>query len=218
MLIAHMNGKLPLLFLAFLLLAVRSGAQHPFTEGKIVYNVRLTGPDKRTYTGTYQFTFKENNLRKELNLPTFQEVMLVNTIKNTVYSLRNINGRKFAIQLDAGDIQKMEDPFRGFTLTERSGKGKSFAGVSGIRATVRYRNGSEADIYYDKSRYAGIPFTFERFPDARFLPLQFAYQEADGTTMEFSAEQIVTTGIDNGSYTIPRDYKVISHDEYLNMK
>ena len=203
---------------SFIWLALPLLAQKPFTEGKIVYQVKITGPDHKSYSGTYFFTFKENNLRKEINLPNYQEIMLINTAKNTVYTLKNVNSKKFAIQLSLAEIQNSQAPYNGFTLNERAGKARKIAGYNCSRGMVTYKDGAETEVYFTRDIYAEIPLTFERFPDARFLPLSFFYKAADGTLMEFSADQVLPTGIENASFAIPRDYKMISYSEYKDMK
>ena len=199
-------------------IAIRLQAQQPFKEGRITYHIKLVGVDRNVFEGSYVFTFKENNLKKELVLANYHEIMLINIAKTSVYTLKNVNNKKFAIQLSLADIQQTEMPYTDFKLEERVGKAKKIAGLPALRGSVDYKNGSSSDIYFSKEWYPEIPYAFERFPNAKFLPVSFSYREADGSLMEFTLEQIITTEVDNSNFVIPRDYKLITNDEYKNMR
>src|ERR1700744_2066145 len=96
--------------LSILLLLLFAGfygrAQKPFTEGTVVYKVTLEAADNKTFSGTYTFFIKGNQIRKEIKLNNgYQDVVLLNCGTNKVYSLQNKNGKKYAIELSMQELQ-----------------------------------------------------------------------------------------------------------------
>src|SRR4051812_3107614 len=84
----------------FLLLATGDTvwAQKPFTEGTVVYRVKLESADKKVLKGIYTFTIKGSQIRKELKLNNgYQDIVILNCDNNTVYSIQNRNDKKYAI-------------------------------------------------------------------------------------------------------------------------
>jgi hypothetical protein len=207
-----------ILVLSVVFVWAQARAQKPFTEGRIVYKVKVTGAGGKVVSGTYVFTFKENNLRKELNLPDYQEVTLVNTAKGTAYALRTLRDKKFAIQLSLDDIHESQARYSGFRETDRQGKLKKIAGLSGTRATIVYSDGTESDIYLSREWYPEITYTYEQFPAVHFLPLSFTYKSAEGPVMEFVADEVTASNVDNSAFVIPQDYKLVSNSEYKKLK
>ena len=211
--------RILVLFPAFLLaVAPTAKAQSPFVEGKITYAVKLTTADQKEYEGTYKYTLKGGNLKKELSLAIYQETFLINTSAGTAYALKTSHGRKYAIQVDIEDLKKEQLRYDGFTFNTKGGKGKSIAGLNSKDGEIVYMDGSRVNILYSDQWYPNIPLTFERFPDVKILPLVFYYKDPNGVTMKFEAKEVSAVPVENSEFSIPTDYKVISSEEYKRAK
>jgi major membrane immunogen (membrane-anchored lipoprotein) len=206
---------IPVLFALFL--AYTAAAQKPFTEGTIIYKVRLESPDHQVYQGSYTYTIKGNELKKELRLTNgFEDIILINGGSNTTYSLHTINGVKYAIQLSMEDITRRQQKYKGFyTVGEEAGN--MVAGLKSYKTKVSYKDGSGGDLYYSKDWYATLPGTFERFPDAKFIPVSYSYADDKGITMSFDADVIEARPVESSLFRIPAGYKMISYKEYQQM-
>ncbi len=209
---------LAFLFLYCLFIPALSRAQKPFTEGVIVYAIRLQSGDKPEFHGTYTFTIKGPHIKKELELDNgFNDIVIMDCGLNTIYSLQSRDGKKYAIQLSMADMQKREEPFTGFTIhNEESGK-KDIAGYAVYKGNVKYKSGALANIYFSKEWYPVQPVTYERFPDAKFLPMQYAYSDEHGIAMDFEVTKIEVGPIENAVFRIPADYKMISYEDYKQL-
>ena len=205
-------------FILFFLSAVSSQAQKPFSEGIISYKIKLESADHKQYNGEYIFTFKGAHIKKELKLDNgFNDIVIIDCGTNTVYSLQNRDGKKYAIQLSMDDMLKIQQPFQGFALKNEEKNGGSIAGYAVCKGKVNYKDGTGSDIYYSKEWYPAQPLTFERFPDAKFIPMRYAYTDENGIAMEFEIARIEVGPIENALFRIPADYKMISHEEYLQL-
>lgn len=206
------------MLLLSLLIGRNAYAQKPFTEGRVVYNVMLESPEHKKISGTYTFIFKAAQMRKELKLNNgYEEVVLINTNPSSIYSLQNRNGVKYAIQLNINDLLKRQERYNGFTVNNEQADNRNISGYAVYKGRISYKDGSAADICYAKDWYPSMPVTFERFPDARFMPLSYSYKDENGMTMQFNAEQVTAGPVENSVFRIPPDYKVISNEEYRQM-
>ena len=213
-----MNYRVTLFFLISSLLSGSCIAQKPFTEGVIAYNIKLTSADHKEYAGVYTFTFKGPHIKKELKLDNgFNDIVIMDCGVNTVYSLQNRSGKKYAIQLSMDEVLKKQLPFSAFTLNTEENSSKSIAGYPTYKCKVSYKNGTASDIYYSKEWYPAQAVTFERFPGAKFLPMQYAYTDEHGTSMEFEVSSIELSPVENAVFRIPPDYKMISYEDYKQL-
>ena len=209
----------PLLFCFLLLLASAAApAQRAFTEGTVVYKVRLESPEHAAFNGKYTYTIKGNLIRKELKLNNgYQDVVILNCDNNSVYSLQNHDGKKYAIELNMADIRKNQEQFGGFSLIDESSYNRKIAGMPVYKSSIKYKNGTFSDIYYIKEWQPAQSVTFERFPDCKFFPMLFSYKDDSNMIMEFETEKIEPGPIDNGVFRVPAEYKIITNAEYKQL-
>lgn len=213
-----MKNRLLFIFI-FLAQAYFSCAQQPFVEGSIRYKVAFESADHKILTGSYVFHIKEGKIRKELTLSNgFQDVVIINTNNNTVYSLRAMkNGKKFAIQLSMKEMQDRQEMYRGFLL-QPANKDKEIAGLKCEKGTLKYKNNTNAEIYYSGKWYINQDIAYERFPGARFIPMLYDYTDSvKGFTMHMEATEVSATPVENAIFRIPADYRIISNDEYKQL-
>lgn len=196
-------------------------AQQVFKEGTLSYNVTIQGPADqyegvKEYKGTYTITIKGAMQRKELKLDNgFNDVTIVDGVKNKVYSLREFGRKQYAIELDNDMLKDKAKVWRGFSLNS-DGAQQVFANIKGQKGVVTYPNGSTCDIYYSKEWQPGTDM-FEHFPDIQVLPLAYIINSTGGMDMHFKITAIDAKPVEQSLFRIPRSYKIISYEEYRQM-
>ena len=214
-----MRTKTVILLIALLTSFGYARAQKRFIEGTINYKVRLESADKKSYTGTYIFTFKGGQIRKELQLNNgYLDVLLINTLNNTAYTLQVNNGKKYAIQLNMDDVMAKQKKYAGYKVKEDKSGGKTIAGLAVYKGDVLYTDGSRSEIYYTSEMCPDKSISYERFPDAQFLPLYYSFKDEKGITMYMEAEKVSLSPVENSLFRIPADYKIISNEEYKQIR
>lgn len=192
-------------------------AQKPFTEGAIIYKITMSPEEKDINPGSYSIIVKGDMIRKEMKLAGLDYTILINCSTNKVYSLRCRNGKNYAIELTMEEMAKEQEKFKGYTLTTAKNENKKIAGCQVSWGNVTYKDGSTAFVGYSKDWKPSRTITYERFPDANFLPLNFFYKNEAGITVTFVAQKVDPCPIENAVFRIPRDYKIISNTEYTEM-
>jgi hypothetical protein len=212
------NKIASILFLFVLCFFTNVQAQKPFTEGTIVYKVKLQAADRSAYDGTYTFTIKGNQVKKELRLANnYEDIILINCAAGTVHRLQFIKGTKFAIQMSMADYLKRQSKFTGFRIENEQSNANNIAGFTAYRAMANYKDGSTTDVYYTKEWQPVQTITYERFPDAHFLPLSYTYKNDNGMTLQLTAERVSPVPVENAVFRIPPDYKILSHEEFQQL-
>ena len=215
-----MRSLLLLFFLSSCLAApLSSMAQKPFVEGMISYKIQIESAEGKVFYGTYTFTFKNGHIRKDLKLNSgYEDVVIINTALGTAYSLQASNGKKYAIQLSMDELSNKQKKYIGFNLKEDKTTGKIIAGYTVFKGQVTYKDGNACEIYYTPEWCPDKTLTFERFPDARFMPLSFTYTDEKGVTMRMEAEKVSAMPVENSVFRLPADCKIISYNEYKQMR
>ena len=210
-----MNLKVLLIFSLTLPAAGVSLAQKPFVEGTINYKVKITTADGREFKGVYTFTFKEGRIKKELRLNNgYDDIVLINCEKNTAYCLKIKNGKKYAIQSNMDEMLDRQKKYVGYTLKEENGEVKKIAGYSAQKGDITFPDQTHSIIYYNTDWYPDRSITFERYPDAHFLPLAFEFTNSKGITTSMEADKVSVSPVENAVFVVPGDYKIISNSEY----
>ncbi len=193
-------------------------AQKPFAEGTITYKVRLRSPDQKEFTGIYIFIIKGGEIRKELRLDNnYQDVVLLNCVTSKVYSLQNRSGKKYAIQLNMNDLVKKQEKYAGYIIKGEEANTKNMAGYAAFKGNINYTDGSNTDVFYTKEWQPAQAITYERFPDAKFLPMSFSYKDENNIVMQFEVEKIEPGPVESAVFRIPADYQMISYSEYKQL-
>jgi hypothetical protein len=211
---AHIKFSFLVLFYC---ISFPASAQKPFTEGTITYHVKMEPNDQGLKPGTYIITTKGGMVRKEMKLPGLDYTIIINCRTNKVYSLQNRNGKKYAIELTMEDLVKDQEKFKGFILSSTNTDDNKIAGCQATWSDVTYKDGVSTLVAYSKDWKPAQSVTFERFPDAAFIPLDFLYTNEAGVSVRFEAEKIDPGPVENAVFRIPADYKIISNSEYREM-
>lgn len=192
-------------------------AQKLFSEGTIVYMVKMGPDDPDIKPGTFTLTVKGEQIKKDMKLNGMDYVIIMNCRTKKVYSLQNRNGKKYAIELNMADMVKDQEKFMGFSLKYEKDDNKKIAGCAVSWGDVIYKDGTRTIVSYSKEWKPAQPITFERFPGANFLPLDFFYKDESGLSMRFEAEKVQPGPVENAEFRIPADYKIISNAEYKEL-
>lgn len=210
-----------------LFLSGKAQSQNVFKEGVLTYNVSIERtqtpadgekqPTSGNITGTFTITVKGTKVKKELKLNTG----FVNTIisvhpDSPSYSLKKVQEKKYAIQLSSADMRLQNERFENFTTKEN----KSTDAVKSFKTNkmrVSYRDGNSSLLHYSSEWILENVTVFERFPGFPNIPLKWDLENEDGTIVHLIVESIVPGPIDDGSFVIPRDFKIISNNEYRQL-
>ncbi len=208
------------MFVIATLCVVEANAQKPFSEGNIVYKVELSTADGQKYKGAYTFLFKDGQVRKELVMDNgYRDITLINSNKNTLYTLQERDGKKYAIQLNMeDDLLKKQKRFKDFRILREEKLAKPQAGQPVYRIVLMYKDSTTTDIVCNKEWKPALPYTWNRFPDAPFIPLTFSYKEENGVSMVFTAEKMEASPVLTSMFSIPQDYKIITNKEYRQLR
>ncbi len=210
------SGLLGLLVL--LLLPFLSVAQQPFVEGYIRYKIHIETPEGKSFKGTYTFTFKDGYIKKELKLNSgYADVIVINSNNSTVYSLKNIAGKKYAIQLSMDEMQNRQMKYSGFKLETNDKDHKKLDGVDVVKGMVTFPDGSTSVIYFSPKWYPDKSITFEKYPNAHFMPLIFDLKDENGVSTYMEAEKISVNPVESAEFRVPSDYTIITNQEYKNL-
>ncbi|MEZ5017478.1 MAG: hypothetical protein R2800_10540 [Flavipsychrobacter sp.] len=192
-----------------------------FTEGIVVYDVTLDPPQNEEgltqYKGTYTIMVKGNAIRKELLLENgFKDISLYNGDNNTAYALRTMGGKFYAIELDMKEIEEELNKRRGFTMLDGNGQ-MDILNNKAQKATITYKDGSTCDLYYS-GIWKPSELMFNYFPNIEVMPMSFVLSSAKNMNMYFKASSIKVKTIETAQFRIPKEYKIVTKDEYKQMR
>ncbi len=191
-------------------------AQQQFVEGIITYTLSIESPTNTT-KGTFIITIKGAQIVKELQLgKDFKNVLIFNMNKNTAYSLRKIEGKKYAIQLNAQELRKRQQACEKIVVEPLNSESKIIAGYKAESANV-ICGSRRSVIYYSKDWTTDNDFLFEQFPAFQYMPLAYSIKNEDGSILHFEMKLIEARPIDNSTFQVPTDYKIISSNEYQQL-
>lgn len=194
--------------------------QKAFKEGTLVYSVTLDPPDNQEglvqYTGTYTITIKDKLVKKELKMDNgYSSVMLFDEKEHTAYALKEMQGRKYAIQLDLANMEQKWSRYENYLLKEKEADG-DIAGLAAHKGVITYKDGSKKDLYFSKDLAAEV-LLFDQLPGIKVLPLDFQSKGDDGLTMHFRIQKVTAEPLETSIFKIPHDYKVMSSQEYRQL-
>jgi hypothetical protein len=214
----------PAIFFFALLLSLtgvlHSFAQKAFREGTLIYTVTLDPPDNQEgliqYTGTYTITIKDKLVRKDLSMDNgYSNMMLFDEKEQTVYALKEMQGKKYAIQLDMANMEQRRSHFQKFTLKEKEATA-DMAGLPARKGIVIYKDGTKKELLFSKDWTPEV-LLFDQLPGIKVLPLAFQSKGDDGLTMHFLIQKVIAEPVETSIFKIPQDYKVMSSQEYREL-
>lgn len=205
---------------ALLVLLSRAFCQNQFTEGELVYEVKITSPDakeSRVNTGTLTILIKGGNVTKELNLQSgFKNTIIFNQQEKTAYSLRKVDNVPYAIQLDPEQLKKKQEKCARLEREELPSDRKTVQNFAAEKVKITCNQASPFFVYYTRSWTIDNPHLFHDFPSFNYLPLAYEVKNEDGSVLNFELKRIEAKPIDNRAFTVPLGYKKVSQQEDKN--
>ena len=210
------------MFLAGFLLSsgiYRSSAQKSFVEGELIYLVTIESNNielsKTKSSGTLTLMLKGNCVVKTLDLNTgFKNSIIYNHLKKASYSLRNIGREKVALLLDSDQLSKKQDRCSTLRVEELTTDIQTILNFKTERAKLHCNNSNPIIIYYTQDWNISSPYLFDEFSSFHFLPLLFDINNDDGSIIHFELKKIEAKPMDNSLFEVPKDYKIITSEEY----
>jgi hypothetical protein len=188
------------------------------SEGTIEYKIVVLdsanpmakmAPDKMTVK------FKNNEEYAELiaGMGLF-ETSFINdgTAKKVTQMVRMLN-KKWAYIADTAAITKELDHDVQFTITE-TGETKVIAGYTCKKAIAKSKDGKtpDIDLYYTNDIKMDQPNWATPFKDIEGVLMQYRLAKY-GFYMEFTADKVEPDKIDDSTFKLPADYKLISKQQ-----
>lgn len=194
-----------------------SFAQHNFVEGELVYSISIESANatQTNSTGTLTLLLKGHSVVKILELNKgFKNTLIYNGFKKSTHSLRSIGDKKVALLLESEQIKKKLEKCSSIRVEDLKDESRAVLNFKTEQAIIHCNNASPVQVYYTKTWQINNPYLFDDFPSFQYLPLLFDIKKEDGSTVHFELKKIEAKPMDNSIFEIPKDYKVISSDEY----
>jgi hypothetical protein len=193
-------------------------AQNALTEGTVRYNLKLVDKDAQEFAGTFLLTVKNGWVRKDITLSNgFSYLLIIDCMSNKAYSLKTVNGVGYAIQIAMAELYAKQKPFDGFVLANNTTDAGNIGGQAATKGIVTYTDGSTSSLHYTTAWYLEKGIAFERFPAARFLPLEYTYSDEAGSRMYLKAESVSAAPVEESMFKIPNSYIMISSAEFKKL-
>lgn len=213
--------KLLLLCLVCTVFSIKGFGQKKLTEGVIMYHVTIEPPGNQEgltqHHGQFIVVIKNGNVRKQLTLDNgFTSATIHIVANNKWYSLKDLGEKtKYAIELDPVVLAAKNKGKEDFVLTTLD-RMEQVGGMYAKKAVLSYKNGDNVDIYYSVDwRIEGN--IFDHFPGIEVLPLKFKVRSDDGSLLYFQAVGVTSKVVNTDAFRIPKDYKVVSWEQYRKM-
>lgn len=195
-------------------------AQNNFVEGEIIYSVivRQANAESKGINkeGQLKIKLKAAAVVKELTLKgeEFANTILYSGIYRPNYSIRMINGKGFAVQLDTNLVNRKLANCQKLNIEPLLSDIKTIHNFNTEKATLSCNNAKPIILYFTKEWKINHPLLFEDFPSFTYLPLKFTINKEDGSTIQFELVSIESKPMDNRTFDVPNGYNIISQEEY----
>lgn len=196
-----------------------SFAQNNFVEGELVYSISIESTDANAThinsAGTLTLMLKANSVVKVLELNKgYKNTIIYNGLKKCTHSLRSVGDKKVALILEADQIKKKQERCSSLRVEELKNEPQTILNFKTEQAIIHCNNAIPLQLYYTKDWHISNPYLFDDFPSFQYLPLLFDIKKEDGSKVHFELKKIEAKPMDNSIFEIPKDYKVISTEEY----
>lgn len=194
-----------------------TNAQSMFTEGILRYSVRMYKPTDNSIVqkGSFIISAKGNAIRKELKLNDGFQHIIINNGKE-VYALQEVDRQKLAINLSLAQLELEQKEYKNWVATPQN-ETRTIAELKCTKNTVKYKHGTNNEVWFSNELTLSNKHIFERFPDTELLPVVFTYSQSDGINVAFTLEEYIITPVANSIFQIPKGYKMISSQEYKRL-
>jgi len=192
-------------------------AQNNFVEGELVYAISIESANATqiSSTGTLTLMLKGNSIVKILELNKgYKNTIIYNGFKKSTHSLRSIGDKKVALLLEAEQIKKIQEKCSSLRIEDIQNEPRAILNFKTELGIIHCNNASPLTLYYTKDWQIKNANLFDEFPSFQYLPLLFDIKNEDGSKVHFELKKIEAKPMENSIFEIPKDYKVISSEEY----
>jgi hypothetical protein len=194
-------------------------AQKTFTEGTLLYTLTISSAtgQEATISGKMQITVKGNKLSKEFSLASgAKSLFVVRGDENIAYSLINANNKQYAIEFNAAELKKKKQVCDKVKTTQVPDDKETVAELKAGKMNVSCGTNT-AILYYARDWKISNTFIFEEFPGLDYLPLSFDITDHAGRVLHYELKKCSPEPIDESSFRVPANYKIISEKEYQQL-
>jgi len=214
------NSSILLLLIFLMLSGVQAWSQKMFTEGKITYSVTVYAPDQKSVPqqGLFTISIKNNRVLQELEVAGGFEQKSITRFKSQKYiSLKTVNDIDYAIEMDLKSIIQENSPYRGAQWVDGR-QIRKLRDYTIYAASLEYKNGRKFPFFYIAEYQLEHPEIFEFMPEIEVLPAIFELPLNQGFKMRFELISVLELAIENEVFLVPEGYRIISEQEYRELK
>lgn len=220
-----MNHLSLFVLLAPLLINMPVTAQQPFSDGEIIYSVKVDLPPGGSpqAANAFQnsrliFTFKNYLFRSDMSLGKTTYVTIHNSRDHSAVSLIDAGPEKYLIRMNAEDWAKETADYKGLTFTNVSGS-MEIAGYKCQKAVGKMKDGNTFTVYYAPQLIPENSTYSERFEGLKGLPLSFETNTPQGIKMTMTATSVNISQQPSSKFDTPSGgYREITYAELENLR
>lgn len=211
--------------LAPLLINVPATAQQQFSDGEIVYSVKVDLPPAVSpeAANTFQnsrliFTFKNYLFRSDMSLGKTTYTTIHNSRDHSAVSLIDAGSEKYLIRMNADDWAKETARYNGLFFTPASGS-TEIAGYKCQKAIGKMKDGNTFTVYYAPQLVPENTTYSERFEGLKGLPLSFETNTPQGIKMTMTAVSVNISQQPSSKFDTPSGgYREITYSELESLR
>ncbi|HVB02121.1 MAG TPA: hypothetical protein VNE41_00240 [Chitinophagaceae bacterium] len=198
-------------------------AQRIFSEGMILYDVRVDEPLNLRNQGTVQFSGSKMELmvnskmsRTDLIVGAIDRVVIRNAADTTAVAMIDRGPEKYLMRLTPAMVKNELAVYAGMKFQDGHTQRK-IAGYNCLKAVGKTRAGNTVTVFYTPDLVPGNPDYFPEFVGLKGVPLEFRTR-IGGLKMIMTASQVNLTPQPASEFDIPTSgYKIISEEELQDM-
>ncbi|HUX83892.1 MAG TPA: hypothetical protein VMV20_01575 [Chitinophagaceae bacterium] len=218
-----MGKRIIFLGLLFLGPAIHAIGQRVFSEGLIIYDVKVEEPlniharESEQFEGAKMEVMVKNKIvRTDLLVAGIDRVVIANTKDTTAVALLNRGLDKYLIRISRKQVEAEFAPYRNIDFQE-SHSNRQIAGYACRKAVGKTRDGASLTVYYAPDLVPADPAFFPQFTGIRGVPLQFE-KKVGGLRMIMTASSVNLSPLPASDFDIPTTgYKEITQQEIEQM-
>ncbi len=218
-----MGKRFLLLASLFLMPAIRAIAQRVFSEGLIVYDVKVEEPlniharESEQFEGAkMELMVKNKIVRTDLMVAGNDRVTISNTQDSTAVALLNRGLDKYLIRISRKQVQAEFASYRNIDFQDGHSS-RQIAGYACRKVVGKTRDDDPITVYYAPDLVPADPAFFPEFTGIRGVPLQFE-KKIGGLRIIMTASSVDLSPLPASDFDIPTSgYREITQQEIDQM-
>ena len=192
-------------------------AQKSLTEGKILFDISVTGedmdPQMKAMMPTESTVYiKSGKSRTELSMAMgMSSASIYDSKTGQITALTDFMGNKTYMTMDASK----ENAKEGKPTVEQTSETKTIAGYVCKKAVVKSTNGSTMVVYHTDKINAGMA-ELAGAKDLGGYPMEYTVDQM-GFKMTFTARSVTAEKVSDDQFKVPAGYKFVTQEELQKM-